>query len=379
MPAVRRRHHVLAARRDRARGRRHRRRRHARRGARKIATPLEGAAPAAEIRDRLALGDRALDRRASRSPSLLGRPQVPRGAARERPVVAVHRGRPQRRGDVPRPARAPARYHAPQSAVLVIATGRLASPRSGRSGRASGRYRDRHAGRSTRRQTPSALVEVLLGGARRRRHQGARRRVIRGQPAVRVAARLDARRQGPRPPPRRPLDRLGRPRPAAVPPTIQALLAARLDDLSREERAIMEPASVIGLAFPRAGDRGLVPDSLRPGVPATSGAEPQAVPWTATPPTRARRDLPLPEPHDQGRRLRLAAQAGAGHAARAVRRLGGAGQRRARPRAPSSRRSTATTSSRPTATGPSSGRSTPRAARSRSAPRRSSRTPAGGR
>jgi class 3 adenylate cyclase/tetratricopeptide (TPR) repeat protein len=54
---------------------------------------------------------------------------------------------------------------------------------------------------------------------------------------------------------------------AAVPPTIQALLAARLDDLSREERAIMEPASVIGLAFPEPAIEELVPDPLRPAVP----------------------------------------------------------------------------------------------------------------
>ena len=47
----------------------------------------------------------------------------------------------------------------------------------------------------------------------------------------------------------------GRWRPASeiadltVPPTIQALLASRLDDLSREERAVVEPASVIGVTF----------------------------------------------------------------------------------------------------------------------------------
>ncbi len=55
---------------------------------------------------------------------------------------------------------------------------------------------------------------------------------------------------------------------ASVPPTIQALLAARLDDLSREERAIMEPASVIGLAFPQPAIEELVPATLRPTVPA---------------------------------------------------------------------------------------------------------------
>ena len=52
----------------------------------------------------------------------------------------------------------------------------------------------------------------------------------------------------------------------SVPPTIQALLAARLDDLSREERAVLEPASVIGNVFPRAAIAELVPDALKPTV-----------------------------------------------------------------------------------------------------------------
>ena len=53
---------------------------------------------------------------------------------------------------------------------------------------------------------------------------------------------------------------------AAVPPTIQALLAARLDDLSREERVVLEPASVIGLAFAQTAIEELVPDTVRLGV-----------------------------------------------------------------------------------------------------------------
>jgi class 3 adenylate cyclase/tetratricopeptide (TPR) repeat protein len=52
----------------------------------------------------------------------------------------------------------------------------------------------------------------------------------------------------------------------AIPPTIQALLAARLDDLSREERAVVEPASVIGLVFPRAAVEALVPEPVAPDV-----------------------------------------------------------------------------------------------------------------
>ena len=51
-----------------------------------------------------------------------------------------------------------------------------------------------------------------------------------------------------------------------VPPTIHALLAARLDNLTREERAVVEPASVIGLVFPGPAIEELVPALLRPTV-----------------------------------------------------------------------------------------------------------------
>jgi class 3 adenylate cyclase/tetratricopeptide (TPR) repeat protein len=51
-----------------------------------------------------------------------------------------------------------------------------------------------------------------------------------------------------------------------VPPTITALLSARLDSLSDPERAVMEPASVIGLHFPAPAVQHLVPDQLRPEV-----------------------------------------------------------------------------------------------------------------
>jgi class 3 adenylate cyclase/tetratricopeptide (TPR) repeat protein len=52
-----------------------------------------------------------------------------------------------------------------------------------------------------------------------------------------------------------------------VPPTINALLAARLDNLTREERAVVEPASVIGLVFAEAAVEAMVPDPLMPSVP----------------------------------------------------------------------------------------------------------------
>ena len=51
-----------------------------------------------------------------------------------------------------------------------------------------------------------------------------------------------------------------------VPPSIQALIAARLDLLSREERAIVEPASVIGLVFPEPAVHELVPETLKPAL-----------------------------------------------------------------------------------------------------------------
>ena len=118
--------------------------------------------------------------------------------------------------------------------------------------------------------------------------QRADRRRRRGQPAVRRAAGLDARRQG--------LIRLegdaGSP-PATlaeveVPPTIQALLASRLDDLSREERAVIEPASVIGLSFPRAGRRGAgARRAAGPGCPRTCGRWTASSSWTGPAPRAA--------------------------------------------------------------------------------------------
>lgn len=52
-----------------------------------------------------------------------------------------------------------------------------------------------------------------------------------------------------------------------VPPTIRALLEARLDRLGREERAIVEPAAVVGLEFPQPAVESLAPAVLRPAVP----------------------------------------------------------------------------------------------------------------
>ncbi len=57
----------------------------------------------------------------------------------------------------------------------------------------------------------------------------------------------------------------------AVPPTITALLAARLDDLDRGERTVLEPASVIGLVFAEPAIEELVPDGFRRDVRSNLG------------------------------------------------------------------------------------------------------------
>ncbi|MGZ8992884.1 MAG: AAA family ATPase [Burkholderiaceae bacterium] len=52
----------------------------------------------------------------------------------------------------------------------------------------------------------------------------------------------------------------------AVPPTIQALLEARLDNLQRSERATAEPAAVIGMEFPQPAVASLAMPRLRSGI-----------------------------------------------------------------------------------------------------------------
>jgi class 3 adenylate cyclase/tetratricopeptide (TPR) repeat protein len=49
---------------------------------------------------------------------------------------------------------------------------------------------------------------------------------------------------------------------AAVPPTIQALLTARIEQLEREDRAVVDPASVAGLRFARAAVEFLIDEPL---------------------------------------------------------------------------------------------------------------------
>jgi predicted ATPase len=57
--------------------------------------------------------------------------------------------------------------------------------------------------------------------------------------------------------------RTGEPQPDWVPPAIHALLTARLDALEREQRAVIDPASVIGHFFQQPALDELVDDFLR--------------------------------------------------------------------------------------------------------------------
>ena len=58
----------------------------------------------------------------------------------------------------------------------------------------------------------------------------------------------------------------------SIPPTIHALLAARLDGLPDEERAVVDPASVIGLSFPMPAVESLVHTEIREKVTPLLGA-----------------------------------------------------------------------------------------------------------
>jgi class 3 adenylate cyclase/tetratricopeptide (TPR) repeat protein len=51
-----------------------------------------------------------------------------------------------------------------------------------------------------------------------------------------------------------------------IPPTVQALVAARLDALQAEERAVVDPASVIGLTFAFDAVAELLDEGMRPGL-----------------------------------------------------------------------------------------------------------------
>ena len=113
----------------------------------------------------------------------------------------------------------------------------------------------------------------------------------------------------------------------ALPPTIQALLAARLDQLDADERTVLEAAAVEGEVFHAGAVQALAPDEPRLTAHA-DGARPQGV--HPARPARARRRgrLPLPPPAAPRRDLRRDPEGRALGPARAVRRLARAARRR---------------------------------------------------
>ena len=146
-----------------------------------------------------------------------------------------------------------------------------------------------------------------------------------------------------------------------VPPTIQALLASRLDTLPSSERSVIEPASVVGYVFPEAAVAALAPPEVSARVGDRAG-DPRAEAPRPSRRGRGRRRTPLPPHHDPRHRLRRHPEARPGGPPHALRRVGR--PRRTTTAASSSRRSSATTSSRRGRTSPSSARWTSADARS---------------
>ena len=90
-----------------------------------------------------------------------------------------------------------------------------------------------------------------------------------------------------------------------VPPTIQALLAARLDQLDASERGVLERGAIEGRIFHRGAVQALAPEEPQLTTRLTSLVRKELVrPDTAAASRRGR--LPLPPPADPRRRLRRA-------------------------------------------------------------------------
>ena len=140
------------------------------------------------------------------------------------------------------------------------------------------------------------------------------------------------------------------PEQVTVPSTIQALLAARLDQLPAVRARGARARRGRGPGLPRQRRRGARTRGSRRPV-----AAPRARPQGARPSERRdaarRRRVPLPAPADPRRRLRRAPEGRASRAARALRGLARATRARI---SSSSTRSSATTWSRPPVTAPSS-------------------------
>ena len=127
------------------------------------------------------------------------------------------------------------------------ATAGVGAPAVGHSSRStSSRWMAQEMTRPRARHRPGAAAAAVqaIVGARR------------GRPALRRRDRAHARRRGPGSSATA-ARRLADPdAPFAVPPSLQALIAARLDGLDAADRLLLQDASVLGRTFPSRGARG---------------------------------------------------------------------------------------------------------------------------
>ena len=111
-----------------------------------------------------------------------------------------------------------------------------------------------------------------------------------------------------------------------VPPTLQALLAARLDQLEGSERFVLERGAVEGEIFHRGAVQAL--SDGRPVTPRLASLVRKGLIRPDTAQLPGERRLPLPPPADPRRRLRRPAEGDESRAARALGRLARAERRR---------------------------------------------------
>ena len=118
-----------------------------------------------------------------------------------------------------------------------------------------------------------------------------------------------------------------------VPPTIAALLTARLDRLGRSERTVIERGAVVGQVFYRGAVEALVPPPLQPEV--AHALKALSVKELISPHEESligQESVQVPPRADPRRRVRRPPEADARGAPRGVRRLGGIGGGRPHPR-----------------------------------------------
>ena len=117
----------------------------------------------------------------------------------------------------------------------------------------------------------------------------------------------------------------GRARPrtrhSVSPPTIKALLAARLDRLAIEERELLERGAIEGEVFHRSAIRAMAEDRRRARTSWGRGTGAQGVDPAPGRDSAGRRCFPVPSPPDPRRRLRGPTEGDARGAAPTVRRL----------------------------------------------------------